>query len=126
MADEQRIRLMIDLARYENGTGKEELRLRRYYRSDYIALEIIKALLFASFSYILVIGLIMLGNLDYLLDNMTNMDIRTIGSYFLIGYLIFIGIYIAIAYIRAVIQYKKARKGVRDYLDRLRLLDRLS
>ena len=36
MLDEKKIRLMTDLARYENQHGKEELKISRYYRSDYL------------------------------------------------------------------------------------------
>ena len=38
MLKEEKIRLMTKLARYESGEGKEELRIARYYRSDYIGL----------------------------------------------------------------------------------------
>lgn len=37
---------MTKLARYESGEGKEELRIARYYRSDYIGLA-----MFRNFSW---------------------------------------------------------------------------
>lgn len=46
MLNEKRIRLMTKLARYESGEGKEELRIARYYRSDYIGLA-----MFRNFSW---------------------------------------------------------------------------
>ena len=42
MLDEKKIRLMTDLARYENQHGKEELKISRYYRSDYLGLALFR------------------------------------------------------------------------------------
>ena len=42
MLKEEKIRLMTKLARYESGEGKEELRIARYYRSDYIGLALFR------------------------------------------------------------------------------------
>ena len=48
MPDEKKVRAMIDLARYENGEGREDIRIRRYYRTDYMALQLIKSWIFTS------------------------------------------------------------------------------
>ena len=48
MLKEEKIRLMTKLARYESGEGKEELRIARYYRSDYIGLALFRNFFLAS------------------------------------------------------------------------------
>ena len=42
MVDEKKIRTMIELARYEEGEGKEDLRIRHFYRGDYLTVQLIK------------------------------------------------------------------------------------
>ena len=61
LADEDRVRAMIGLTRYENGSGKEALRLRKYYRTDYLALELIKTFFLATIAYILILTLLIAG-----------------------------------------------------------------
>lgn len=85
LADEDRVRAMIGLTRYENGSGKEALRLRKYYRTDYLALELIKTFFLATIAYFLILTLLIAGNAEYLLDHVNSMDIRLAGSYILIG-----------------------------------------
>ena len=55
MLNEKRIRLMTKLARYESGEGKEELRIARYYRSDYIGLAMFRNFFLASLAYLVIL-----------------------------------------------------------------------
>ncbi|HUM82676.1 MAG TPA: hypothetical protein PLN48_02750 [Lachnospiraceae bacterium] len=126
LADEDRVRAMIGLTRYENGSGKEALRLRKYYRTDYLALELIKTFFLATIAYFLILTLLIAGNAEYLLDHVNSMDIRLAGSYILIGYIVFMGIYLAITYIRAIVRYGRAKKSVREYENKLHSLKEAS
>ena len=54
------------------------------------------------------------------------MDIRLAGSYILIGYIVFMGIYLAITYIRAIVRYGRAKKSVREYENKLHSLKEAS
>ena len=56
MLKKEKIRLMTKLARYESGEGKEELRIARYYRSDYIGLALFRNFFLASIGYLVTIG----------------------------------------------------------------------
>ena len=55
MVDEKKVRTMIELARYEEGEGKEDLRIRRFYRGDYLTVQLIKNWFLTTISYISVI-----------------------------------------------------------------------
>ena len=96
---------MIDLCRYENGEGREDVRIRRYYRADYMALQLIKSWIFTSIGYTLILALIDAGNLEYLLNNIDSFNLKVLGSWLLIGYILFVGIYLAIAYISSLVRY---------------------
>ena len=56
MLKEEKIRLMTKLARYESGEGKEELRIARYYRSDYIGLALFRNFFLASIGYLVILS----------------------------------------------------------------------
>lgn len=122
MPDEKKVKAMIDLARYESGEGREDFRIRRYYRTDYLGLQLIKSWIFTSIGYVLILALIVAGNLEYLLNNINSINLKVLGSWLLIGYLLLVGIYLAISYISSVIRYGTARKNVKEYITKLRKL----
>ena len=119
MVDQERVRLMIRLARYENGEGVEDFRIRKYYRSDYTALQLIKTWILTTLGYGLLLGLIIAGNVEFLLDNIDSMNLRVLFSWILIGYIVLIGAYFAAVYISSVIRYNRAKRNVKEYLTAL-------
>ena len=78
MPDEKRIITMTRIAIYEKGIGKEDLRLRKYSRGDYAALTLIRTFIFTSIGYAIVLGLVVLGNSEYLLENIDKMRDKTV------------------------------------------------
>ena len=125
MVNEERLRMMIHLAEYENGEGKNNLKIRRYYRNDYLALNLIKTFFLTTIAYVLVIGLIAVSDLDYFLNNLTKMDFRVVMSWLIVGYAVMMIIYLGISFFRSAVRYREARKSVRRYEDELLILDRL-
>ena len=115
MLDVEKVRLMTELARYENAEGKEDLRISRYYRSDYIGISLLKNLLAVSLGYLLLWGIIVAYNLDFLLDNVHKMDFSFIIFEFVIGYAVIVLIYSIITYTLGFSRYAKAKKRVNGY-----------
>jgi len=125
MVDQERVRLMTRLARYENGEGVEDFRIRKYYRSDYTALQLIKTWILTTLGYGLLLGLIIAGNVEFLLDNIDSMNLRVLFSWILIGYIVLIGAYSAAVYISSVIRYNRAKRNVKEYLTALERISRM-
>ena len=125
MVDQERVRLMIRLARYENGEGVEDFRIRKYYRSDYTALQLIKTWILTTLGYGLLLGLIIAGNVEFLLDNIDSMNLRVLFSWILIGYIVLIGAYFAAVYISSVIRYNRTKRNVKEYLTALERISRM-
>ena len=125
MVDQERVRLMIRLARYENREGVEDFRIRKYYRSDYTALQLIKTWILTTLGYGLLLGLIIAGNVEFLLDNIDSMNLRVLFSWILIGYIVLIGAYFAAVYISSVIRYNRAKRNVKEYLTALERISRM-
>lgn len=118
-----RLSEMIHLARYEEGKGKKPLKICRYYRADYVAIQMIKTFFLVTFAYILILGLLAAGNINYLLDNIDKMDLATVGAVILIVYIVVLAIYLGYTFARSTIQYKKAKKSVHAYEIRLHELE---
>lgn len=115
MLNEKKIKIMMDLSRYENVYGKEELKTVRYYRSDYLAFALFRNFFLITLGYAVIIGLVALYHMEYILNNIQNMNIVYLGGLVVIGYLLLLVVYSIATYARFSIKYKKCRKGVHLY-----------
>ena len=125
MLKKEKIRLMTKLARYESGEGKEELRIARYYRSDYIGLALIKNFFLVTIGYGLILALIAAYNLEYLLDNVHKMDLVSLGVVVLAGYVGTLVVYTLLTYIQYTVKYHRAKKSVKEYYSQLTRLEKI-
>ena len=122
MPDEKRIITMTRIAIYEKGIGKEDLRLRKYGRGDYAALTLIRTFIFTSIGYAIVLGLVVLGNSEYLLENIDKMDLLFVCLLLLISYIVVLAVYLIASYLSAHSRYRRARRNINGYTARLRRL----
>ena len=79
MLKEEKIRLMTKLARYESGEGKEELRIARYYRSDYIGLALFRNFFLASIGYLVILLLVGAYFAEFLAEHLHTLNVTWIG-----------------------------------------------
>ena len=119
MLDIKKVRLMTELAHYETETGKKDLKISRYYRSDYIGIGLLKNLLLITLGYILLWGLLIAYNLDFLLDNLHKLNFSFVIVEVVAGYIVVVVIYSAITYAMRFSRYLKAKKSVQEYYGKL-------
>ena len=112
MLKKEKIRLMTKLTRYESGEGKEELRIARYYRSDYIGLALFRNFFLASIGYLVILLLVGAYFAEFLADHLHTLNVTWIGMMIVGGYLV-------------TIRYGRAQKGAAAYERRLRELEAL-
>ena len=79
----------------------------------------------SSLGYGLLLGLVIAGNVEFLLDNIDSMNLRVLFSWILIGYIVLIGTYFAAVYISSMIRYNRARRNVKEYLTALERISRM-
>ena len=60
----KKIKIMFRMASYESGVGKNDLKIVKYYKSDYIRLNILKSIVCMTCAYVLCLGLIVLYNFE--------------------------------------------------------------
>ena len=51
MLNEEKVILMTQMASYEENEGKKNMAIGRYFRSDYIAIQVLKSILCATIAY---------------------------------------------------------------------------
>ena len=126
MINQEKVILMTKLASYEANEGKKYLAIGRYFRSDYISLQLLKALLSGTLAFIILAGLSVLYDIEAFMKNFyQTADMIELIKDMGIVYLIFIGIYMLIAYVVAVYRYNRSRQSLKTYYGNLRKLSKL-
>ena len=87
MLNEDRVILMTRMAAYEAGEGKKHMNVVRFFKGDYIAVGILKAVVCASLSYALILGLYIYYNFETFLASMYDIDMLEFARDILIKYL---------------------------------------
>ena len=123
MLNEKKIRLMTELARYEEGQGKEEMRIAKYFRSDYLGIALFKNFFLTSIGYMVVLLLIAAYFSEYLLNNVHKMNLILLAVVLIGGYIITITVYSVIVYIIYSLKYSRAKRGVEAHDRKLEKLE---
>ena len=125
MLNQEKVIAMTRMASYEEGKGKEHLRICSYFRSDYIGAAILKAAGAVTITFVFVIALYIYYNFEDFMENIYQMDMiglfKTFGKY----YLICLIVYVVISYIVAFIKYFIARRNIRKYKNNLKMIRKL-
>lgn len=123
MLDEKRIRLMTKLAKYEQRQGKEELRISRYYRSDFIGLALLKNFVLTTLGYGAVVGLFFACQGDDFLEQLEFVQLLMIIIITIAGYIIALVCYSGAVYIVSSVRYTRAQKDMKLFDEKLAQLE---
>lgn len=116
MVNEEKVRLMTQLALDEKRFYKDELDESGYFRSDYIRSNTLKVLLGYSISYLLIMGLVAMYYVDYLFTNVVQMDMQSmvwLTGCIYVGLLLIITLFCVLFYMT---KYTNNRKRLRKYM----------
>ncbi len=122
MLNNDKIRLMTKLALYEQKEGKKNIAGGKYYRSDYVSLAMINSAIIATLAYILILGSIVLVNIETVLSVMTAFDMLELGRIVVVAYIIYMLIYLTITYIIARLRYDNIKSELKSYDNNLKEL----
>ena len=118
----KRIRLMTRIAIYEKEEGKKNAPVADYFRSDYIGLKILGAVLSASIIFCIVLGLYILCNSETLMIDFYKLDLMEEARKLIFYYVGFVASYVCIVAITFFVKYNKAVKYKRVYSKNLKKL----
>lgn len=122
MLSKKKIKIMFLMASYEKGIGKKDLDRVKFYKNDYIRLNILRTVVYVSIAYLLILGLIVMYNIEYVVKNALSIPYTTIGIYAVTGYALLTILYVFITLIVCSVRYDCSRKRVRKYFKYLKYL----
>ncbi len=122
MLNEERIILMTRLASYEAGEGKKNEAIGKYFRSDYIGIQVVKSVVCASIAFVVMFGLYLLYDLETLMTEIYRMDLFVFAKNILLLYVILVVGFAALTYAVYAYRYNKAKKSLKNYYNNLRRL----
>ena len=125
MLSEDRIRKMIRLSDYEKGLGSTDLKRTHYWKMDYVRLQVLKTFLAVLVSFVLILLLIALHNLEYVQQHVLELPYKSIliygGSCFIVTEVISVIVTVKLA----GKGYEESKSRVKEYHATLRELEDL-
>ncbi len=118
----KKIRLMTRIAIYEKTEGKKNEPVARYFRSDYIGLKILGAIISATLVFLTVIGLYVVCNSETLLADFYRIDLLEEARKLILYYIGFVVVYVSIVAVVFFAKYNKAVKYKRIFSRNLKKL----
>lgn len=115
MLNNRKVRLMTQLAMYEKNEGKEDMKLSKYFKIDYARFNVLKTAVVVTIAYVIIVGLVLLYKLQYILDNILNIDYKAMGWTILGIYIGVMSFYIIITLLGYSLHYKASRKKLGKY-----------
>lgn len=125
MLNEQRIILMTQLASYEKGEGKKNVKIGNYFRSDYIAVQILKSVISATIAFGIVFALYVLYDFEAFMQNLYKIDLFVYAQNVVTWYLVTVLGYGVLTYAVATWRYAKTKKSLKSYYNNLKKLGSL-
>ncbi len=125
MLNEERIKLMTRMASYEDNDGKKNAAVAKYFRSDYVTLEVIKAIICATIAFMIVFGAYIYYDFENFMTNIYKMDLFAFAGKVARIYVTFLVGYCLVVYVAFSVKYRKAKKNLRRYFNNLKQLSML-
>ena len=122
MLNEERIILMTRLASYEAGEGKKSEAIGRYFRSDYIGVQVVKSVISTSIAFAVLFGLYILYDLETLMTEIYKMDLFVFAKNILLIYAVAVVVFAVLTYAVYAYRYNKAKRSLKNYYNNLRKL----
>lgn len=96
MLNEEKVRYMTELAVFEKNQGKEIFSINRFFKRDYVGIQMFRSFFGYTFSYLLILLLWILYQLEDLLGTISFDDAARLaglcGFWYLLGLAVYLGI----------------------------------
>ena len=110
------------MASYEDNEGRKNVAVSRHFRSDYVSLQVIKAIICATIAYMIVCGAYIYYDFEEFMSNIYKIDLLDLAAKMLKYYVVFTVTYCVLVYIAFSVKYGKAKKNLKRYFNNLKLL----
>lgn len=124
MINNEKVSLMTKLAIYEE-KNSEDIKLSKYYKSDYIRHNVLKTIISVSFAYVCVLLLILFYNLEEVLAKAFELNYTMLGIEIFVSYFVLIVIFTLISFMIYSEKINRSRKSLMKYHRGLKQLIRI-
>lgn len=125
MLNNKKIRLMTKLALYEQKEGKEDIVMSKYYKTDYVRLQVLKTVVSITVGYALILLMIGMYKAEYIISKAVTLNFVRIGQTILGFYLMIIAVYVIGSIIGYSYKYDNSRKHLSKYYKSLKKLSNI-
>ncbi len=125
MLNEERVILMTQMASYENGEGKKNVKIGNYFRSDYIAVQVLKSVICGTITFAILFALYIFYDFERFMQDLYKIDLIAFAKDILIKYAVSVVAYSLLTYVICTYRYAKAKNSLRTYYHSLKKLNSL-
>ncbi|MBO5336045.1 MAG: hypothetical protein J6A94_02800 [Lachnospiraceae bacterium] len=122
MLNEERVILMTKMASYEGNEGKKNMAIGKFFRSDYIGIQVLKSVLSVTICYAVCFALYIFYDFEVFMQDLYKMDLIAFAVQVLKYYGIAVVAYGLLSYVVYSWRYAKAKKSLKCYYNNLKKL----
>ncbi len=125
MLNNKKIRVMTKLALYELKGGKEDIRMGKFYKTDYVRLQVLKTAVSVTLGYALILLMIGMYKAEYIISKAVSLNFVLIGQNILGFYIMILAVFVISSIIGYSIKYDNSRKHLSKYYKSLKKLSNI-
>lgn len=125
MVDVQKVKVMTQLAAFEQRESDRALKIVKYYRRDYVCMELLKSFVCITVGYGLLLLFLGVYQMEYLISNVMQLDYMSIIKKIIVGYIALTVCNFVIGIFLYNVKFSKAKRKVKEYDQTLHLLRQL-
>ena len=126
MINKRKVRLMARTAMYLKHEGVEDLPKAKYYKSDYVGLDMWPTAIAVTVGYFLILFLIACYNFEYIINHLTSINYTVLVVMLIMTYVLMMSVFLVIGYFVYSRRYTMAENGIRVYQNRLKKIFQLN
>ncbi len=125
MINEEKVVLMTKASLFEKKQRKKAIKITRYFRWDYISLQLLRGWISVTIAFGLVAALWSVCHLEYLFENLNKMDLKGLATPFIMSYAAVTVGYLVILTGVSTYRYSKAHRAMNSYVGILKKISRV-
>lgn len=125
MINEERVKELYQIALYDQNEAKQYRQVEEYYRNDYISKELIKSFFSGTISFLLLLALWFLGDIEGALENLTKTDNSGTIIWIIVLYVMFMAFYLFCTALVYHVRYKTGKIKLKEYHTHLKKVQKM-
>ena len=126
MLDKERIKAMVKLSFYEQGKGKDYLRISGYFKKDYVSFNTLLTGLWVSVGFVLIAGVYGIMEIENILAELSMETFTALVREVVIAYLAVLIVFCVISSLVHRQRHKNAKRHVKNYYRDLGHLEKIT